>query len=737
MKAVGEKGSEEVFLKAYKALNVAQKKAVDAIEGPVVVIAGPGTGKTQILALRIANILRLTDVPPGAILALTFTEAGVASMRARLVRLIGARGYQVRIHTFHGFCNTVIKRYPERFPRIIGSEQMLELDALHIIEKIIDGGTFSLLRPPNYPYYYVRSIKGAISETKRENISPLELLERITREEEAILSAEDLYHAKGAHVGKMKGKYSDELDRLKKTREFAGVYAQYETEIAERHVYDFEDTILEVVHTMEKDEELTRILQEEHQYLLADEHQDANGAQNKLLELLSDFHESPNLFIVGDEKQAIYRFQGASLENFLYFKKRYPDAVAVDLVQNYRSTQVILDAAHTMMSASEMEVEVLRPRLLAESTHAHVPVFLRTAQSEEGELMDLAERIASQLKEGVLGNDIAVLCRRNSDVAVVAKMLQKKGIAVMAQNDGQVLDTPLVRSFISVLHAVAHFGEQAALYPVLFAPFVNLSNLDVYRLTMRIDDRASLWETLGSREKLLARGVEDVEVCFALFKSLDAVATFAKSAPLSDTLDFALHSLGVLTYVAAQPNMQELLESIRAVVQYVEQISRAHSEYTLIDLLRSFETAAEYKITIMPSSLELPGAVRVLTVHRSKGMEYDHVYVPFLHDGCWGARGVRTMIHLPLYKKEIDEGEASDDERRLLYVAMTRARKTLTLSYAEKNGEGKEQVPSRFLADIHPDHITSVEVPFSLPFHPLSPRSKTIRNLFRQSARRR
>ena len=138
--SMNEKTQEGSFLSAYKALNAAQKQAVDAIEGPVMVIAGPGTGKTQMLALRIANILKKTDAPPGAILALTFTEAGVVSMRSRLVKLIGARGYQVRIHTFHGFCNGVIQKYPERFPRIIGGEQVLEIDAYRIIERIIDHG---------------------------------------------------------------------------------------------------------------------------------------------------------------------------------------------------------------------------------------------------------------------------------------------------------------------------------------------------------------------------------------------------------------------------------------------------------------------------------------------------------------------------------------------------------------------------------------------------------------------
>ena len=699
-----ERMENVAFTKAYNALNAAQKRAVDAIEGPVMVIAGPGTGKTQILALRIANILQKTDIPPSAILALTFTEAGVASMRNRLVSLIGARGYHVRIHTFHGFCNTIIKKFPERFPRIIGNEQILEIDALKIIESIIDSGSFASLRPVNFPYYYVREIKSALSETKRENVSPSLLRERVEREEAAVLSSDDLYHAKGAHAGKMKGKYTDELARLAKARVFAEVYALYEAELEKQHLYDFEDTILEVVHMLEKDEDLKLMLQEEHQYVLADEHQDANGAQNRLLELVSDFHESPNLFIVGDEKQAIYRFQGASLANFLFFKERYPTAALIELESNYRSTQVVLDAAHDVIMPSSGHEDIPRPRLVAKADHAPHPVSLSIAHTEDAELADMVRDIEVQSSESPY-HEMVVLARRNVDVARVSYMLRKRGILVSSANDEQVLGVPLVRSFLDLLRAVAHFGDDASLYPLLYAPFFKLDNLDIYRLTEKRETKKTLFETLGDSELLKASGVADGDRCHTVFKVIDAIATYAKDAPLVSSIDYALEQSGLLAYLMEKPDRYVVLEAIRALVRYMNTVALQHPAYGFRELLASLATAEDYGLSLLAAKEESGSAVRVMTVHKAKGLEFDHVYIPFMHDARWGSSRSRAKITLPLYVVKPSEEEVSDDERRLLYVAMTRARKTLHLSYSTMGDDGREQVPSRFIADISPEHV--------------------------------
>ncbi len=354
------------FENLYKKLNPEQKKAVDTIDGPVMVIAGPGTGKTQILTLRIANILQKTDVGPDSILALTFTESGTHTMRRRLAETIGSAAYKVNIFTFHGFCNEIIKAYPEEFPRIVGASSITDIDQIRIMEEVILSLKLERLKPYGDPLYYLRPVMSQIKDLKREDIDPLELEKIIIKQEEDFNTITDLYYDKGAYKGKMKGKYKDLEKNIEKSKDLLIVYRAYEEALKQSKVFDYEDMIMEVVRVLRKNQDLLLRLQEKYQYILADEHQDANQAQNHILELLSSFFDNPNLFIVGDEKQAIFRFQGASLENFLYFKKLYPRAALIRLERNYRSTQSILDAAHSLIQKNKVEDENLRVKLLSQ-----------------------------------------------------------------------------------------------------------------------------------------------------------------------------------------------------------------------------------------------------------------------------------------------------------------------------------------------------------------------------------
>ena len=216
------------FTQAYNSLNAEQKRAVDTIDGPVMVVAGPGTGKTQILTLRIANILRETDTEPEQILALTFTEAAAQNMRARLTKLIGNAAYRVVINTFHGFCNDIIRRYPEDFPKVIGSKPVTDVDQMSYIEEIIEHTDLVLLKPYGDRLLYVRDIVARISELKREGVTPERFAALVQEEKNKFQNIQDLYHAKGAHVGKMKGGYIKLERKILKNEELARVYHKYQ-----------------------------------------------------------------------------------------------------------------------------------------------------------------------------------------------------------------------------------------------------------------------------------------------------------------------------------------------------------------------------------------------------------------------------------------------------------------------------------------------------------------------------
>jgi DNA helicase-2/ATP-dependent DNA helicase PcrA len=272
------KGDIAAFNVAYGALNPAQKRAVDTIEGPVMVIAGPGTGKTQILTLRIANILLKTDMQPGNILALTFTESGAKAMRERLRKYIGAASYQVPIYTFHGFAAKLIASYPDSYHRVIGGRPINDLEKITLVETILDSGEIKKLRPMGNPAYYVPHILRIIGQLKQEYITTDAFVKIIEQQENELLGIEKI-HQKGAHKGKIRGEYTKKEEAIVKNRELLFVYRRYEALLSEQNFFDFEDMIVETVKALEGNEDMLRDLQETHQYILADEHQDVNGSQ--------------------------------------------------------------------------------------------------------------------------------------------------------------------------------------------------------------------------------------------------------------------------------------------------------------------------------------------------------------------------------------------------------------------------------------------------------------------------
>ena len=264
-------------------------------------------------------------------MALTFSGSAAFEMRNRLVEIIGTPAFRVEIATFHSFSNDVIKNYPDEFSQLLSSENITETQQIELLEKLIETLNLKLLRPFGDPLYYLKDILGAINDLKKEGVFPKKLRDGIENQKKDFEKIDDLYHGKGKYKGEMKGKYVDIKKDIEKLEEFLLVFDSYQKALAAGKKYDFNDMLLEVVKALESNKSLLLRLQEKYQYILVDEHQDTNAAQNKLIELLLNFYENPNIFVVGDEKQAIYRFAGASLENFLYFRKIYPAVKLINL----------------------------------------------------------------------------------------------------------------------------------------------------------------------------------------------------------------------------------------------------------------------------------------------------------------------------------------------------------------------------------------------------------------------
>lgn len=672
------------FESDYKRLNKAQKQAVDTIEGPVMVIAGPGTGKTSILTLRIANILKKTDTAPENILALTFTESGAYAMRKKLVEIIGTAAYKVVISTFHGFCNDTIKQYPERFPRIIGSAAITDVDQFAIMEKIIETSELELLRPYGDPFFYIRPALGEIRKLKREAVSVEDFKASIEKQEKDFDDEPEKIHTKGAHKGKMKGEFVKLAEQIKKNKELLLLYGAYEKALIEGKYYDFEDMIVEVVKTLKNDEDILLILQESFQYILADEHQDANNAQNAILELLSNFHENPNLFIVGDEKQAVFRFQGASLENFLYFQKLYPKAVLVKLEENYRSTQSILDASHSLISNNSSSLVPVK--LAARGETGAAPIQIHEFLNSDSEHRFIAEEIQKKIKKGISPEQIAVLYRNNNDAFAVSYALEKLCIPFRVESDNDILKDPEIRKILLILESIHNLADENLLAKVLFIDFFELDPLMVYKtLQIARHEKKKLYEVVG---------IEFPDIAL----KLSSWASLAHNQPFIKTFETIVRESNFLTSALKSENSFERLATLEAFFDEIRRLAGTRKEYFVADFVVHLNRVREHGILTKAGTQNMKKGVRLMTAHRSKGLEFEYVYITNVYDGHWGNKTTRNFFHIPVVSGSSAAG--IDDERRLFYVALTRARKEVFITYAKEGNEGREQLPAQFIGEI-------------------------------------
>ncbi len=731
--------SSSKFATAYARLNAEQKKAVDTIDGPVMVIAGPGTGKTEILTMRIANIIEKgtaaassagKTVAPEAILALTFTESGVASMRKRLTDLVGMPAYRVTISTFHGFANGIIRNYPDKFPEIIGAVSITDIDQVRIVRDVIDDTPLADLKPFGDRYYYLKSIMSAINELKRQGVTPAEFTAIVEKEKRAVAAIDDLYYTDGAYKGKMKGKYKEDAKHAERNSELAVLYKNYQTALRAAKQYDYSDMIMEVSRALETDESLRFMLQEQYKYFLVDEHQDTNDAQNRIIELLAGGGASeggageknlrPNLFVVGDEKQAIFRFQGASIANFYHFKTLYKDVTLIPLVNNYRSTQAILNAAAAVAPREGNH------QLIANAGHAETPAALAVLSSPDAEYFFIAERakalIAGDNKKdaAVAPEEIAVLYRENRDAAPLARVLEKLGVPFAIESDQDTLGDEDIQKLLRILRAVQHFGSPSYLFDFLYIDFLGIPPIDVYKLfSLAGKKRVSPYDVLRSGVLLDEAGV-----------STAAKAEFQKQfAQLSDwkraaenmgavrAFETIVRDSGFLAAIMAVPSASQKLAKLHTLFELLKSLVENRKNYTLKEFFAHLDLTIEQGVSLKSADIpRIPGRIRLMTAHKSKGQEFDYVFVMNAVDGKWGSRYRHEHIRLPkaVYRTLVEMDEKLDDndsdERNLFYVALTRARKEVFITQSARDREGRELVPTQFTQELQENLLAPLDV---------------------------
>lgn len=685
------------FEEAYARLNEGQRKAVDTIDGPVMVIAGPGTGKTQILALRIANILLRTDVKPENVLALTFTDAGAHAMKERLRRFIGDTAYKVAVHTFHSFAGELIRRYPDAYQSIIGGRTATDIERFSIIEDIISTGNLSELRPSGDPLYYVKKIPSAIGDLKKEYVTPDELSVRIAALE-AKLATQPRFHEKGAHKGKERSEYSKEEKHISRLKELNLIYREYQAILREKHLHDYEDMIVETVKALQANEDMLRDLQETYQYILADEHQDVNEAQNQILETLAHFHDRPNIFAVGDEKQSIYRFQGASLDNFLYFEDRFPGTVTIQLTENYRSTEAILDLAYSLIKSDDPELSALRVPLKASGNKtSDGREECRHFSHEAVEDDWLVKEVQQLLEMGIPPEEIAVIVRYNRDVEHLAGRLRAAGIDASASADSDILDHPITQTAENMMLAALEPANERALFAVLTQSCWGIKSGDLALVLAARSYREPLRRIISDDVRLGELGISDTGPIKRVGEVLDEARNLSTTKAPHFVLQYLLQASGFLACVTSD-DPSEGVRVLRRFYDDIEAMVVENQATTLSDVVSQLKYRRAHNLPLTAPYIDVDQtAVRVMTAHKAKGLEFHTVFLPRATDNAFGKADKRDYFKLPLSKHEVGDDEGEEDDRRLFYVAMTRAKTNLFISSSKNTTSGKICEPTRFL----------------------------------------
>lgn len=674
--------STNEFDSLYKNLNKAQKQAVDTIEGPVMVIAGPGTGKTTILTLRIANILKTTDTPANGILAITFTDAGVRAMKEKLQGIIGDRANDVKIHTFHSFASSVISEYPDHFLHLSDIKQITDIEQESMIRSIISDSKFRDLRPSGKPDAYIGSIIKTIDDAKKEALTPEMVREYAKNEIKKTENDDNSISTKGATKGKLKAEAIEAIEKCKRTALFAEVYEIYESRKKESKKMDFNDLIIELLLALRNDELLLRLLQERYLYIHIDEHQDTNDAQNFIIGIIAEFFETPNIFIVGDEKQAIYRFQGASVENFMLLQKKWSSMKVISLNTNYRSHGGILDASFAMIEKNydKDEYKNLRIRLESGNDEKAKPIDIvtgeNTASIEIYLIKELKKRIENKKEETV-----AIIMRRNRDLDRVIRILEAKNIAFSSERTVDIFSHPVGRIFFDLLEYIANPENTEALAKTIIAGLWNISFEKGAELVAKLRSGKSI--DLPSINLIMEKMLHDSAVGFLIH--------------------LAQHS----SFINLVSKEASYVHVWRGIISLAESLTR---ESDINDPVKLIEKMLEYRLSAENKSIKISigaseSSIQVMTAHGSKGLEFDYVFTMYTTEEAWIGRVRGGSFILP--KKRTSEHDIRD-ARRLFYVAITRARKHVMVLTSLEESDSKLLTPLRFIDELDHKNVSNI-----------------------------
>ena len=727
------------FQNIYDALNEQQRRAVDAIEGPVMVIAGPGTGKTQILSARIGKILLQTHSLPENILCLTYTDAGTVAMRKRLFNFVGSDAYKVNIYTYHAFCNDIIQENLSLFEKTV-LDPISDLERIELLKELIDAF------PKNHPlkryrgdvYFEINNLQQLFSTMKREGWGPLFISRKIDDYLNDLPLREE-YIAKRATKEFKKGdvrtdKIEEQKERMEKLRAAAGEFETYNRLMRSRNRYDFDDMINWVIDAFTNNKQLLTRYQEQYLYILVDEYQDTSGTQNRLVELLMNYWEVPNIFVVGDDDQSIYRFQGANIENMLNFAEGYQkDLLTIVLTQNYRSTQPILDVAKTIINKNEerlvKQLPGLSKELIASNkqiNHLTQKPVLREYESQHQEMIDIVLQAEKLIQQNIPAGNIGIIYKENKYGEELTQYFKLKNIPVYSKRNLNILEIPLARKIVLVLKYLAAehdapFGGDEMLFEILHLDWFNIPPVEVAKLSIEVANRQfgehkiSLRELVQQKINAPAKDLFSQAAHTGLIKAGNILERLIADVPnitLQSLFEHIVREAGVLSFIMQSADKHWHLQVLTGLFDFVKEETRRNPSLQLQEFVNVIELMEKENISL--PLVQVNGSdkgINLLTAHGSKGLEFEYVFLVGCNAANWEKKrkpgGGYAFPDTMFSSSGNHKGE--EELRRLFYVALTRAEKHLQISFSRFKNDGRELEPSMFIAEIIEQHALPVE----------------------------
>ena len=626
-------------------LNPQQAEAVINTEGPMLIMAGAGSGKTKVLTCRVANLLQ-KGVRPYRILAITFTNKAAAEMRERVNNMSGPAAKDVWLFTFHAFCARFLRMEIDKLPGY--------------------GGNFAIYDTADSQNLIKQILKEMNLDDKR--FQPSGILSRISNAKNALQDA--------AAFARQAGDFYEQ--------KVADIYSRYEQKLQLNNALDFDDLLMLSIKLLQENKEVREKYQDRFDYLLVDEYQDTNHAQYLLTKFLAAKHR--NICVVGDADQSIYGWRGADIQNILDFEKDYPDAKVIKLEQNYRSTQIILDAANAVIENNTGR----KPKNLWTENKSGADIIYFQAVDERDEARFVIEQLQNlQRTENKKLGDMAILYRTNTQSRIFEEMLIKSGISYNMVGGLKFYERKEIKDIIAYLRVIFNPADSLSLLRIINVPKRGIGDASLTKIqAYAAANNVSLFEAVSNAAAIDGLSSRFVSKLDDLAGIIFELMNLANEAPVEDLIDRVLRDTGYLEELENErtPQAQSRIDNLHELISVAQEFAASEEENNLENFLAHVALVSDIDDTELGED-----AITLMTLHSSKGLEFPVVFLVGMEEGLFPH--ARTLM---------DETEI-EEERRLCYVGITRAKEKLFLSSTKMRtiyGNTVTYPPSRFLQEI-------------------------------------